>query len=185
MIGPTTRDPLIIAEFSETEPAMSSRSTNVGSMADHAGAFSALPMPTPSATRKMAQIGASAAANGASNAENASCSNCIAMSHLRRSNRSAITPAGMDKKSSGPSWAKTIRPTIDALSVRSSTYSGSTTFCIHVPMLDENEAIHMRRKSGYASAARALPGRCPWERGALGVLVILTGGSRLERPVPA
>jgi len=45
-------------------------------------------------------------------------------------------------------------------------------------MLDANDADHIRRKSGYAKAALALPGRWPWERGAMGVRDILTGGSR-------
>ena len=73
-----------------------------------------------------------------------------------------MTPAGIDSSSSGPSCANTSNPTTDALPVRSYTYAGSTTFCIQVPMLLANEPAHMRRKSGYASAARALPGRKPW-----------------------
>ena len=121
MIGPITRLPLIIVEFSEIDPGRSARLTSVGSMADHAGALSALPMPTPSATRNSDQIGASAAASGNSAAENTSWTICIAISQRRRSKRSAITPAGIDSSRSGPSWANTSSPTIDARPVRSYT----------------------------------------------------------------
>jgi hypothetical protein len=148
MIGPTTREPLMVSEFSDTEPERSALLTSVGSIADQAGALSALPTPTPRATRKIDQTGASAEASGASAAENASCTSCIAISHLRRSNRSAIRPAGMERKSSGPSWANTITPTSDVLPVRLRMYTGSSTFCIQVPTLEAIEAIHMRRKSG-------------------------------------
>jgi len=147
-MGPTTRDPLIMVLLSDTEPARSSRLTSVGSMADHAGALSAFPTPTPHATRKMAQILASALASGASMAEKNSCTNWVPMSQRRRSKRSAMTPAGIERNNNGPSWANTMRPTTEALPVRSSTYTGSTTFCIHVPMFELNDATHIRRNLG-------------------------------------
>lgn len=81
-------------------------------------ALSALPMPTPSAVANIAQIGASAAARKNRPTEKASCTSCMATSQRRRSNRSAMTPAGMDSTSSGPSWANTSRPTTEALPVR-------------------------------------------------------------------
>jgi len=102
-IGPTTREPLIIAEFNDTAPGRSWRVTSVGNIADHAGEFSAFPAPTPNATAKIDQIGALWATSGASKAENASWTNCMAINHLRRSKRSAMTPAGIDRNSSGPS----------------------------------------------------------------------------------
>jgi hypothetical protein len=118
MIGPTTRDPLMFVELSEIAPGRSCRLTMVGNAADHAGAFKALPMPTPIWTMNSAQIAASRAASGASAAENTSCTDCMAINHFRRSKRSAITPPGIARISSGPSWAKTSRATIDALPVR-------------------------------------------------------------------
>ncbi len=118
MIGPTTRDPLMLVEFSEIAPGRSCRFTRVGNAADQAGMFNALPMPTPSWTMNNAQIAALWAASGASAAENTNCTDCIAISHLRRSNRSAITPPGIARISSGPSWANTSRATIEALPVR-------------------------------------------------------------------
>ena len=121
MIGPITRLPLIIVEFSEIEPDRSALPTSVGSMADHAGALRALPMPTPRATTNIDQIGASVAARGNSAIEKSIWTICIATSQRRRSKRSAITPAGMESSSSGPSWANTSRPTIEALPVRSYT----------------------------------------------------------------
>jgi hypothetical protein len=50
-------------------------------------------------------------------------------------------------------------PTTDALRVRSYTYAGRRTFCIHVPTLDKKFDVHMMRNSGYDNAARAVPGR--------------------------
>jgi hypothetical protein len=78
-----------------------------------------LPTPTPRATTNIAHNGASAATSGASAIEKHIWTICIAMSHRRRSKRSAMTPAGIDSNSSGPSWANTSRPTTDALPVRS------------------------------------------------------------------
>mgnify|MGYP002133492589 CR=1 FL=1 len=52
----------------------------MGSIADHAGAFSALPIPTPSATTNIDQIGASVAASGNSAMENSIWTICIAIS---------------------------------------------------------------------------------------------------------
>ena len=147
-IGPTTREPLIIAEFNDTAPGKSINVTSVGNIADHAGELRALPAPTPKATTKIDQVGASPATNGASSAEKESCTSCIAISHLRRSKRSAITPAGIERNSSGPSCAKATRPTSAVLPVRSRMYTGSTTFCIHVPMLDVNDAAHILRNLG-------------------------------------
>ena len=118
MIGPTTRDALMFVELSEIAPGRSCRLTRVGSIADQAGMFNALPMPTPIWTMNSAQIAASWATSGASAAENTSCRVCIAISHLRRSKRSAITPPGMARINNGPSWAKTRRATTDAFPVR-------------------------------------------------------------------
>ena len=118
MIGPTTREPLIPVLLSAIAPDKSSERTSDGSIADHAGALSAFPTPTPKAATKSAQIGGVPSASVASATENESCTTCIEMSHFFRSKRSAMTPAGMDKKSSGPSWAKMSKPTIDALPVR-------------------------------------------------------------------
>ena len=53
MIGPTTREPLMTTLFSERAPGRSTGRTSDGNMADHAGAFRALPIPTPSAAKKM------------------------------------------------------------------------------------------------------------------------------------
>ena len=53
MIGPTTRDPLMTTLLSDSAPGRSTGRTSEGNMADHAGAFRALPIPTPSAARKM------------------------------------------------------------------------------------------------------------------------------------
>ena len=53
MIGPTTRDPLMTTLFSDNAPGKSTGRTSEGNMADHAGAFNALPTPTPSAARNI------------------------------------------------------------------------------------------------------------------------------------
>src|SRR3954449_10162296 len=55
-IGPTTREPLIIVEFSEMAPDRSCLCTRGGSAADHDGAFNTLRRPTASWTRKSPQI---------------------------------------------------------------------------------------------------------------------------------
>ena len=65
MIGPTTREPLITVEPSASAPGRSSGLTSDGTIADQAGALSALPMPTPSAAanshQKLASTSASVA----------------------------------------------------------------------------------------------------------------------------
>ena len=118
MIGPTTREPLMTVLLSAIAPDKSSGLTSEGNIADHAGALSAFPIPTPKAAAKSAQIGGLPSARVANATEKESCTTCIETSHFLRSKRSAMTPAGMDKKSSGPSWAKMSKPTTDALPVR-------------------------------------------------------------------
>ena len=49
---------------------------------------------------------------------NVSCVICMEMSQRRRSNLSARTPAKIDRNNSGPSWAKIMMPTREALPVR-------------------------------------------------------------------
>ena len=59
--GPTTRVPLIIAEFSEIAPGRSCRCTSSGIDDWKAGALNALAMPMPSCARKIVHNAVSAA----------------------------------------------------------------------------------------------------------------------------
>jgi hypothetical protein len=54
-------------------------------------------------------------------------------------------PAGMDKRSKGPNWAKISSPTKVADFVRLSMYAGRMKFCIQVPTLDANSPIQISR----------------------------------------
>src|SRR4051794_1444449 len=61
-------------------------------------------------------------------------------------------------------------------------YAGSTTFCIHVPMLEANEPMNIVRKSRYDIAALALPGRkpcCGSPAAVVAVIVEFRSGNRI------
>ena len=77
MMGPITRDPLMSVEFNAIAPDKSCGGTRVGSDADHAGAFNALPMPTPHCMRNSNQIAASFAASGNIMNEKNNCNICV------------------------------------------------------------------------------------------------------------
>src|SRR3954447_16479083 len=61
-------------------------------------------------------------------------------------------------------------------------YAGSTTLCIHVPMLEANEPMNIVRKSRYDIAALALPGRkpcCGSPAAVVAVIVEFRSGNRI------
>ena len=118
IIGPITREPLMTVLLSASAPDRSSGRTSEGNIADQAGAFIALPIPTPSAARNSIHTAGVPRARTASAQEKTSWTICIEMSHLRRSNLSAKTPAGIERKSNGPNCAKISKPTREALPVR-------------------------------------------------------------------
>ena len=55
-------------------------------------------------------------------------------------------------------------------------------FCIHVPTLEANSPSQISRKSRYASAARAVPGRWGWGRASAGA-DMRTIGQRTAGPL--
>ena len=70
MIGATIREPLTTVLLSEIAPGRSSAFTNVGNTADHVGALSAAPMPTPNCIKNNNAIRESKAAQIPRSTEN-------------------------------------------------------------------------------------------------------------------
>ena len=118
MMGPITRDPFTDTEDRLMEPPRSSGGTRLGSTAENAGALSELPMPTTSCAANRTGIAASIDEKMPRHTEPVIWMTWANTSHLRLSNLSAMTPAGMESSRSGPSWAKVKIATVEALLVR-------------------------------------------------------------------
>ena len=121
MIGPATLEPFTDTDDRLIEPPRSSGGTRLGSTAENAGAFRLLPIPTTSWATKSAGIAASMPARTPRENEPVICTSCANTSHRRRSNLSAMTPAGMERRRSGPIWAMLNTATVEALCVREYT----------------------------------------------------------------
>ncbi len=161
-IGPTTRVPLIIAELRLIAPGRSWRCTSSGIDDWKAGALSALAMPIPSCAANSVHSAVSANTNQASATVRTTDADCIVSCSFCLDTRSARTPPGIERISSGPSCMNTMRPTSAGRPVRTSMYAGSVKFCIHVPMFDSARPMKMMRNPRYENAARAVPGVWPW-----------------------
>ena len=117
-MGPSTREPFTEADDKLMDPPRSCGFTKLGRTAENAGALNEFPIPTVNWARKRMSKDPSKDVKIPNRMEPTIWMLWAKTSHFLRSNLSAITPAGMDNNSNGPSWAKTKSATMEALSVR-------------------------------------------------------------------
>jgi hypothetical protein len=134
-----TRDRFICTDCSAIAPCRSSRGTSVGRIALRPGAPSAFATPMANTRPTSATFGGSSMSTSAARPNDSTIwANCTMTSSRRRSSTSANRPPVVERNSNGPSCAKKTMPTNDGEPVSFRAYAPSTTFCIHVPMLDAN-----------------------------------------------
>src|ERR1700733_4512530 len=155
--GPTARARLLLAAFSETVSGISSRGTNSGTIACHAGLFMAEPM----LSRK---VNASSD-HGDTWPRNVSTARiptepsihaCQKISSLRRSKMSAVAPASSPSSSTGRLAAVCIRAISNGDVVSEVINHVPAVSCIHVPTDETVLAIQRSRNRAIFNGANPL-----------------------------
>lgn len=152
--GPNTREPFMLAEFNATAPARSDFPTRAGNSAPIEGPTRELAIPMPATTVTRAQrFGWPFQLSTARTADRVAWTVEPNTMVRRRLYRSAMTPPKLENSSIGPSWAKVTMPTNTALRVIELAKAPRVTFCIQVPMFEENCPKNIRRNGRCARAA--------------------------------
>ncbi len=139
--GPRMRDRLNWAELSATALPIAARGTIVDTTAWNAGPASAVADPARNASTRTCQYSTtSVVVRMASSAAMAAPASCAPTRILRRSMRSASTPAKTDRNSVGALATAPVRPSAPAESVSPRTSQPCAVPLIHEPMLPRNAA---------------------------------------------
>ena len=167
--GPMARLTFTPTPFSDTAAVRCSRPTRPGTMACHAGAMKAAPLPSTKVNSSSSgAVIAPAATTAASAAAATAIAAFTASSRRRRSTTSASAPAGSANRNTGSVVAACTSATIagDGASVVIS-HPAPTSF-IHVPVCDRTVATQSTAKGRLAKGAKA-EGACgSWPTSAAG-----------------
>ena len=137
MAGPMMREELMITEFSPTALATSSGPTISYRKLCCEAMPRAIAVPVrPARTQTIQTVTTSVTARTPSASASAAATDCVPISSLRLSTRSASAPPHAPKTSTGPNWSPTVIPRSTALPVRLSTSQFWAIDCIQVPLMD-------------------------------------------------
>ena len=144
--GPAIRAMLKSVEFSATAFGSSVRPTIWKVRLWRAGASSTSAVPVSAAIAYTCQaVTWPASASMASTALSTICTDCVKITVLRLSSRSAITPACRPKSVNGPKRQRERIPTATGMCVSCRTSQYMATFCIHVPLTEITCPVKNRR----------------------------------------
>jgi len=154
--GPMARARLMPRLFRAIAAGNCARGTSSGSVAAHAGVFSAAPQASakvkPSSIQALIQP---SAVTTVSSAATVSIHNWVMMRYRRRSMMSASAPPGSASRNIGSAVAACTRDTINGSGSSVTISQPAPTSCIQVPIFDATVAIHNMRNSGCVNGDQA------------------------------
>ncbi len=135
--GPTTREPLTIAELIATAFPMSSRPTSSMTNAWRTGMSTALATPSRKARPRIIHNSTRPVMTRTARIDARTIIVvCVQIRTRRLGSASAATPANRPRKMTGPYWATAVIPSQSGSCVIWRTSQACATCCIHVPMRD-------------------------------------------------
>src|SRR5262249_37101587 len=149
MVGPTARETLKATPVRVIASGKSLRGTNSGTIACHAGLFSAEPRPKVNVSTNSDQgVISRLMVSTPISIATTNIHVCVTNSSLRRSIRSAMAPAGKAKSTMGRLPAVLTSATNIGEPVKENINQDSPTSFIHVPRFEAIVAIQRARKMG-------------------------------------